>query len=425
MCAAPLSGWASTLELYGLGARSVGLSGAGAAIADDYFAICANPANLALGQRVHFGLGTHLIDNRFSVDQQGGQAQYPSVLPGDLATGHLGVSAPLGGLFARRVALGIAMHIPLGAPTRIASHDLRTPQVVIYDSIGDRLVVAFGAGVRVLPWLSLGASAQLLATLEGTGKFRVSALQRRFTDKALDIDLLSRLFPILGLTVHPGDDLRVGLSWRAKAQVDYTLPIEILLEEVGTIDFTVQGVGLFTPDVFTLAASQRLGERWLVTVEAAWARWSQLPPLAPQVSLDMDAAQISAGPDVLTLLHVRSPRIEMAAKDTLSPLAGVEFQQLPWWTWRAGLRHRPTPLPKADGTANYLDAAATTLSLGGSLVLRDDELVARRPLQVDIALGYTRLSRRTVSKRDATDPVGGTSLYGHNLRLALTLHHDF
>ena len=425
-CLLPSAGLqASTLEVYGFGARAIGLAGAGEAVAEDYFATYTNPANLVLADRVHFGIGGHLIGNDFAIDRVAGQSRYPSILPDDLLTGHIGVSAPLGGWFARRLAIGVAMHIPLGSPTRITSYDYRTPQVVLYDSIGDRLVVVFGLGLRVFDWLSVGVSTQLLASLEGSGTFRLSALDHRFTSKALDIDLLSRLYPIAGLTLHPGDSFRLSLVWRGEAKVDYALPLEVFVEELGTVDFSVAGVGLYSPDTFIAAASWRFGERALITAGAGWARWAAMPPLAPKVHLDMAGEQISSADSPLQLLHVRSTQIDMAAKDIVVPRLGAEFQQVDWWRWRAGVRYRPTPFPKADGSANYLDSAATTMALGGTLVLRDEQEVARRPLQVDIALGWTRLARRTVDKRQPGDPVAGTSVHGGSWRLALTVHHDF
>ena len=424
-CLATASSSASTMELYGFGARSIGLAGTSEAVAEDYFATYSNPANLALARRVHFGLGGHLVANSFAVDRVGGQERYPTELPADLVTGHLGVSAPLGGWLANRLAIGIAMHIPIGSPTQITSRDYRTPQVVLYDSIGDRLVVAFGVGARLLDWLSIGVSAQLLASLEGSAELHLSALEQRFTSKELDIDLLSRLYPIVGMTLHPGDNFRFALVWRAAAQVDYRLPLEVFVEELGALQFTIAGVGLYSPDSFVAASSWRFGDRALLTAAATWARWSRMPPLAPDLAVDMGGEQLGPGGEQLRLLHVRSTQIAMAAKDIVVPRVGFELRQSPWWRWRAGLRYRPTPFPKADGSANYLDAAATTVAFGGTLALHDEEEIARRPLQVDIALGWTRLSRRTVDKRDPADPIGGTSLHGGSWRLALTLHHDF
>jgi hypothetical protein len=266
---------------------------------------------------------------------------------------------------------------------------------------------------------------RLLASLEGSGAFRVSALDHRFTNKELDIDLLSRLYPIVGLNLHPGDSFRLALVWRAEARVDYALPLEVFVEEVGTIDFSVAGSGLYSPDTFIAAACWKFGERALVTAGAGWARWSAMPPLAPDVRLDLSGEQISSAGSTLQLLHVRSTRIAMAAQDIVVPRLGAEWQQADWLRWRAGVRYRPTPMPKADGSANYLDSAATTVALGTTLSLHDEQEVARRPLQVDIALGWTRLARRTVDKREPGDPVGGTSVYGGSWRFALTVHHDF
>ena len=416
---------ASTLHLYGAGARSIGLAGAHEAVAADYLATWANPANLAFNRGVHFGLGTHMLSDAFAIDRVAGATDWPSRYPGDLATGHLGVSSPIGGVFADRLGIGIHLHIPMSAPTRIASRDHRTPQVAIYDAITNRLVIAMALGGRVLPWLSVGAGFQLLAALDGRADFSLSVLDRRFTKRSLHIDLFSAISPLAGITIHPGDAFRFSLVWRSEAHVRYDLPVRVTVEQVGVLGFRVRGVGLYTPDQLVAAVSHRLGERWLITAAATWARWSKLPAMAPTVDLEMVDEQPADGRDAAELLVVRNRPIAMAAADIVEPRVGAECRLSDALVARAGVRWRPTALPQADGSANYLDSPALTVAAGVGWSLIDAQLPERSPLRIDLGLGLTRLSRRTVYKRDPLDPVVGTSLHGYNVRLALNLHHDF
>lgn len=415
---------ASSLYLYGAGARSVGLAGAHEPVANNYLATWASPANLAHNQRVHFGLGAHLVSANFGIDQAGGHDRYPSVLPQDTVLGHIGVSSPVGGIFGGRLGLGIHLHIPMSGPTRIAARDHRTPQVAIFDSIENRLAVVMGAGYRITDWLSLGASFQLLAGLQGRADFSLSILDRRFTRRSLHIDLPSAISPIASVLLTPTDTTKISLGWRSAASVHFKLPVQVDVERVGLLHFEVEGIGLFTPHQVFVSASQVVG-KWTLIAAATWAQWSALPPMAPRIDLEIDDAIITSADGNEQLIVVRNRPVAMAAKDIVVPRIAAEFAASDWISTRLGFRYRPTPLPKADGTANYLDAPAWTVAGGVSFVLRDDKLPDRAPLTIDAALGWTGLQRRTVTKRDPNDPVMATSVHGYNLRFALTLHHDF
>ncbi len=428
MCAASVaaSASASSLELFGFGARGMALAGTSEAVARDYFATYVNPGNLTAGSGVHAGLGIDVLRSSFAIDRVAGQTRWPSSLPPDSLLAHVGVSSPIGGWFANRLAVGVVAHIPVTGPARIDAHDHRTPQLVLYDTLPDRLVVAFGAGVRVTSWLSVGASGQLLATLAGSGDFSLGLLDRRFTERHVDIDLLSEVFPILGVALHPGDRLRIGLVWRAEAMVRYGLPIHVDIEEVGPVDFEVRGLGMYTPDIWALAGAWRFDGGVIATVGLAWQRWSMAPMLAPDVSFSLsDTALREEGADAAPLLEAASIPVPIGGRDIVIPRMGIEWHAGDWWTLRAGAAWRPTPLPRADGVANYLDAPALTLASGVSFIFSDPLGVARRPLQVDLGAGWTRLSRRTVVKLDPDDPVVATSVHGGALHFALTIHHDF
>jgi hypothetical protein len=416
---------ATTLDRSGLGPRSLALGNASEAIADDYYALWANPANLALARHIHFGLGGDAVLHRFGVDRLGGQDRYPTQFPADNYLAHVGISSPLPGWLEGLAAIGVAVQLPVGGPTRLASLDHRTPQLPLYDTLGDRLALIAGLGIRPVRWLALGASVQVLTSLSGRAAVGLSPIDHRVTHKSLQVDLSTDAWPILAATWLPDAAWRVGLVWRSRSYVAYALPLSVDVERIGQLDFSVAGIGLWLPETLAAAASWQHGA-WLVTAGLAWQRWSRLPPLAPDVSLRLDARALApSGQPGAEVLYARNAPIAVGARDIATPRIGVEWRPAAWAVIRSGLQHRPTPLPRANGEANYLDAPATTASLGGGLTLDDPSGWTGRPLHIDAALAWTVLTRRTVQKLDPADPTGATSLYGQGWQLGLALHHDF
>jgi long-chain fatty acid transport protein len=423
--AMPASAHATSLELYGFGARAIALAGAAEAVEEDYFAAFTNPANLAFAKKIHFGFGADAIWNRQDIQRVAGQSQYPNVMPVDNYLAHIGISTPLGGIFRDKLALGIAVHVPLGGPTRLDAHDYRQPQLPLFDTLGDRLALVAGLAYRPWPWLSIGAGVQVLTALTGRADIALSVLDHRITQKAMDVELSTEAYPILGVTLQPRDDWRIAAVWRKSSQVSYAIPLAVDMQDVGHLNFNIQGIGLWLPDTFVLAAAHRMGQLNL-TGGVAWLRFSQMPPLAPDVTVVIDDAALKQGgaqPD--KIIDVHNVAVALGAKDILEPRLGAEWQIHDNWVLRGGLQYRPTPFPRADGAANYLDAAATTVALGAGAVLGEASELAKRPLHIDLALAATVLSRRTVAKLDPGDPVQATSVSGTAWHLALTVHHDF
>jgi long-subunit fatty acid transport protein len=423
VCAADAS--ATSWEQYGFGPRSQAMAGAAEAAADDYFCLYNNPANLALAKRIHVGLGTDAIWQQMQVDRLKTGGGQPTRLPRDNYLIDIGISTPLPGWLEGKAALGAAIHLPMGGPTRLDSNDVRQPQLPLYDALGDRLALVIGLAVKPAPWLALGVSSQVLTSLSGRADIDLSLLDKRVTYKAMQVQLSTELFPIVGVTVLPASGVRLAASWRRRSFVRYGLPLDVTVEQVGMLRFAIAGIGLWLPDVWTAGASAQRG-KWLWTATTSLQRWSAMPPQSPavQVSLD-DRALAEPGENWDTLVNSQTQPVQLGAKDIVVPRLGVQWQPLQRLSLRAGLAYRPTPLPKADGPANYLDAPATTLSVGAGVVLDDPTGMTGQPLTVDVAVGLSVLTQRTVVKRDPEDPIGGTSLSGQALTAGIALHHDF
>lgn len=415
---------AGTPELYGFGPRAIALAGAIEAAADGPRATWNNPA--ALGRLASAGgsLGLLQLAPSHRIVQLGGQQRYPAATPGPVTLGNLAVAAPIGGPFHERLGVGLALHIPLSSPTQIWSRDPRQPQVPLYEGLVDRLLVGLGLGWRVTDWLCVGLTGQLLAELSGGGDFRVSSLERRFTDQRLAVDLWSRLTFTAGATADLGPRWRLGVVFRQQADVRYRIPLTVRVAELGDVAMDVRGVGLWSPMSLALAARFTPTPRWSVLASARWERWSELPPLGPDVRIDVDNAALARNPEQAEqILSVQTSPVPLAAADRVVPRLGVEHRTARWLRLRGGLGWRATPLPRATGSANYLDADALDLGLGAGFALADPERVDVDRIGVDIAFGWSHLFRRTASKRDPTDPVGGTSLEGDELRFSIALRH--
>ena len=421
----PATAVASTLELYGFGPRAIGLAGAVEASSNGALTTWDNPALLGSLRHPQGGLiGTALLP-AMQIAQARGHAQWPAALPGNALLGSLAVASPVGGIFAERVGVGLALHIPMNVPTSIASRDASQPQVPLYEGLASRLVVAIGVGWQVTDWLAVGATGQLLARLDGGGEFRLSALDRRFTDQRLNVDLISRVTATLGAVLTPHRRLRLATVWRDEASVRYRIPLTVSVAEVGDIRMDVAGVGLWSPMSLALSAQWTLAPRWRLMASARWERWSTIPALAPAISLTIDDASLArqSGVPASVIARMQTLPVALAASDIVQPRVGIEGVLRPWLQLRGGLGFRPSPLPRATGSANYLDANSILAGVGASFSVPDPDRVDADALAIDIGLGWTHLLRRTAGKQDAADPVGAVSLEGDAFRVSIGLRH--
>ncbi len=415
---------AGTPELYGFGPRAHALAGAIEADTAGARATWDNPAMLGRLRNAGGDLGLLQLIPSHEIQQLGGQERFPAAVSGPVTLGNLAVAAPVGGVFRERLGVGLALHIPMSGPTRILSRDPRQPQVPLFEGLADRLLVGFGLGWRPIDAFSIGVTGQLLAELNGGGTFRVSTLERRFTDQQLAVDLWSRVTWTVGATYEPSERFRLGLVWRQEASVRYALPLTVSIAEIGDVRMDVRGVGLWSPMTSALAGMFAPTPQWRIHASARWERWSALPPLGPALRIDLDDAALARSPDAKRdIAWMESVPVAMGAHDRIVPRLGVEHLLRRWLTLRGGVGYRATPLPRATGRANYLDADTLDVGLGAGFQWADPERVDVDLLGVDIALGWSHLWRRTAQKRDPFDPIGGTSLQGEELRFSIALRH--
>lgn len=425
---------ASLFDTYGLGPRGTAMGGSLVALSVNYDSVYYNPANLLSRHVRDLGFGLNLIAPAMTFNYLSGDEPTAPALPETNLGFHIGLSAPIGGLLNERVAVGAVLFHPLVQFTRIGSPDPALPQFYRYQDLPNKLIIATALAVEPIEWLRLGVGVQILAELEGEIHTALSLTEKRFTRETIDLELTGTTGLTAGVSVGPIYGLRFGAAFRAALQLDYALPIEVLLEEVGMLTVDLRGVSLYTPDQLAVGLAWESAPvdepGWAVEVGLTWERWSAAPPSGAQFVIEVDdsvlrAAENAAGRPEQNIIEARAEGVPLGAVDTITPRVGVEWRPTHMWALRAGWFYRPTPLPRPTGDGNAMDAAAHVLSLGGGVTFSDPTRIHRTPMIVGLAVQLTLLAERLVPKAEGGTPAGVYQFSGVLWNVALDLQHAF
>lgn len=420
---------ASVFDIYGFGARSTSMGNAQTASSEDYFAAYYNPANLISRKSVHFGYGFNYVVPLLSISRRDTSSAIPSLLPdADLGV-YAGISAPIGGIFEKKVAFGFAIFLPMLSFTRLDAVDYRKPHFYSHQSLPNKLVILGGIGVQPIEWLRVGLGVQILADLQGAARVDVSLLDNRLDRKDIRVDVFGHAAPTAGLTFVPLDGLNLSLSYRSALSLRYELPIRAFIEEIGTLDIRFSGTSLYTPHQLSVGASWDISDLPLrVAADVTWAMWSLAPSPAADVTLAVDGSELFQQSDPTspgTILDARSATVQIDARDTLTPRIGFESVPLDWLTARIGYYFSPQRLPVPTQQANYLDANVHTMSLGLGFRFLDPTEHHQQPLTLDLSVQWQLFDTVHVDKPDPNDPVGDYKAGGSIFNFGLDIRHDF
>lgn len=425
---------ASLFDTYGFGARATAMGGAMVASSFTYESIYYNPANMLTHKITHLGLGVTLIVPDLFVDRLAGEQEFEPLLPATNLGFHVGVTAPVRGVFDKKLAFGVCLFNPLVKFTRVESIDASFPHFYRYQSLPDKLILAGAAAYEPVEWLRIGVGAQLLAELGGEVTASISLTERRFTDEKIDIELDGVISPTAGLAVGPFEGLRFGVTYRHRLELRYELPISVVLEDVGVLGFNVDGSSLYTPSQLAFGVSWSSDpdklHGWTVEAAATWEMWRDAPPAGALFELYLDDSilreeEAEDGRPVQNLIQAVEPLVPLEARDILVPRLGVEWRPTPEWAVRAGYFFRPTPLPRPIYQTNTLDSTAHVISLGGGFTFTDPTKVLRAPLIIDLAIQLTRLSDRLVNKAPGGQPDGAYGFGGLIWNISSGIRHHF
>jgi long-chain fatty acid transport protein len=336
-----------------------------------------------------------------------------------------GAVFPLGGKLKNRVALGVGAYIPAGRLLRTESPDPNRPFWYLYTGSPERLVVVGSVGVRITDWLSLGVGVQSLADLVGSGAdVALNVATQAVTFREVDSHLEGRSAPVAGILVQPLPRLRLAMSYRGDIHLLYSIPANVNLTGIGTLDFTVTGITHYSPHTLTWGAAFDVLPQLTVTADTILQLWNQAPSpyLTMNTSLSGPALQALGLNNLFNLsAHNPSPRF----LNTLSVRVGAEYRLDEHFTFRGGAFYLPSPVPAQNALlTNILDSDSVGLSGGVAASFGDPLEVFKRPLTVELALQWASLMGRQANK-DVADTVPPYQYSASTVGLVSSVRYDF
>lgn len=186
----------------------------------------------------------------------------------------------------------------------------------------------------------------------------------------------------LGAMVEPWEGTRFGVGYRSKVQHTLRGRASFRLDDAGVGATLAGATGAFvntdaeadltTPESVSFGIHQALGERWALSADAQWTRWSQFKDLT------IDFAN-PAQPESVT---------NQDWNDSWFLAIGVSYRASDAWTLRAGYAYDQSPVPNSTRTPRIPDNDRHWLALGASY----------RPLpNLLLSAGYTHIFVRDAS----------------------------
>lgn len=459
--ASPAVSRASTFELFGAGARAVGLAGGNAADVEGPAATHLNPAALALTQG---GVEAALVGTGLPVDVHLSRAvctdspsacaaatagvptaRHAPLLPRGGLGLQLGVAGRHPHLWPGRLGVGALLQLPGAGLVHLRGPMREQPHFPRLEALPQRLSLLLAVGFAVTDRLAIGAGVQVLASIGSHIDGDLDPTGGRIGPAAVAIALRPVARLVAGLHWRPRGDVALGLSVRQSIGMRSAITSTLTADPVVNAAMRIDLHGLWSP------LTVQLGVRWLaasrrvrVLAGLQFARWSQLPDPTPQVRIDLQGDALRGlgaerWVDVGTSRHAISP----AANDTLSPQLGLEALPLPAKLHdrlkvRAGYSFHPAMLPRATGKSNGLDNDAHVLGVGAEWTLRSawirgDSAVRPADLAAPVAGPWIGcgaqaqlLPRRSAAKQlGDRDPIGDLDHGGALWHVALQVGTRF
>jgi long-chain fatty acid transport protein len=263
------SALASEPEMFGMGTRSGGLAGMGAADSEGWEATYLNPAGVVGPKRRRLTVG--YVGARYHLSLDGAPRDVQST-DGILIGADLPI--PFGGVLRDRVAIGLGFYFPVGLINRARDGFPDEPRLALLDSRTQVVSVLVAAGVRVHERVRVGIGVLALAALVGeidvtpdaTGKYTTVAEEQ----------LTSSFAPVLGVRVQAAPWAQVGLAYRAQSTSGYDIEVKPKLTGLPISLPTLRIAGTAQFDPHQIAAEGAFdATRWLrLSAGLTWKHWS-------------------------------------------------------------------------------------------------------------------------------------------------------
>lgn len=405
MQAGPAS--ASPEDIFGFGARSMALGATGAASAEDYEAVYANPALLSLARErsLTLGLAGAVFDMRTETPGRGSERLPYEALRGSFIGATLPV--PFGGVLRDRVALGLGFFTPFGLVVRGRILYPEKPQWPLADR-AQSVAVQAALGIHVVSGLRVGVGFAALAALTGDVLVASDASGRIGT--VVEDTLVASYGPIVGASWDLGQEHRIGATFRGELVGRFEVVINARdLGQIVVPPLHISGIAQYDPLQVALEAARVQGPwRWAAGV--TFKHWSAYPgPAEPTVRCPEETPECAA---------LIPPDPEYS--DTVVPRVGVErvmrVRRGAEASARAGYFLEPSPAPEQSGEGNAFDNWRSVVTLGYGLSLSDP----LPPVELEIFSQLHLLHPRTHDKEAAVpaDNAGAPSTESRGIIVA-------
>ncbi len=239
--------WAHPLDIYGFGARAIGMGGAYTAVADDYSALYYNVGGLSQIEANEVTVGIMNADPLLSLklNPASGISRSMARKLHGMEEDFSDVESVSGYTFGiavkphRLFAIGMGAFVP-GVLARLQPLDAHEPNFVMHEHRSQRVVTMFGGSLRVLPSLSVGAGVRLFLKCKGSFELPIELNQDNLqlnqgqraaapidpkTKVKLDFPLTT--YPFFGAHYKPMENLRFGLSYQYWYSLDVDIDVDI------------------------------------------------------------------------------------------------------------------------------------------------------------------------------------------------------
>jgi hypothetical protein len=377
---APTRVSASPDALRGFGPRNGALAGANVADQDGPAAVLSNPSGLvrAAGTTLWIGYDRHAS----SLRADGADAGLSTI-----QTFEFGVAVP-GSFAGVDVAFGLVLALPDGRLSRLRQAERTAPYFPL-DDAGPRLVdLGVALAVRPLPSLELGGGIGYVASLSGGFTVAGTVVPRDADGSeydstlvhAVDAELGSSRYPLVGVAWEPLAMLRVAAAYRGAAKVRQrirgVLDGELSFGGVGIpveYAFTSDATVAYTPAEFTLGATLSPLARVDFHAALAWQRYSQYPSPYTRSTTRLRSglpAGIGLPPD-----DDGTPPPPARFADRFVPRLGAEAAPLAFGSGitvlaRLGYAYEHSPVPAFQRETLFFDVDRHVFGAGAGLVFR-------------------------------------------------------
>lgn len=424
---------ANPLDTFGFGSRATSMGSAVVADTTDFSAVYYNPAGLVGAKGPDFSIGYLHASHRLAMNGHDNHVDAVHGIVGGFVSPGKIASLPFG--------FGLALHLPDNRISRIRTMRQEQPRWELYDNRSQLLYLSTAISIRPLPFLDVGIGLTHLAKTRGRLEITGSADIAHPNDSQLRHEVMADLktvrYPQAGLRLHLGDDVSVGLAYRAQTRLDLELDTKLEgqvdamgLEIPAAYSLSSRNVGVFIPRQVSLGSSVKLLERRLtVNLDVTWMGWSAYESAVSRSITELDVKIPEGLPVTIPPNPKPTEIIPPNFRDNFVPRVGIEYMasvgediEIPL---RAGYFYERSPVPPQTALTNFVDTDRHVLSAGtGVRLLRP---IAELPgdVRLDVHGQYSMLPERVTRKDNPADFIGDYRASGSILAAGANLSVGF